>query len=124
MLLLDPRAGSIDYLPRLQSLGADVEHVFPDDRGLHGGKRGVVEWGMLAGGREWTPWLSGKDFVHIGGNMDAKMGLGADTIFLHGGHYMNPAQIWLQHNDTIVFAHDEGFEITGDGQEKIEHMRK
>lgn len=72
-----------------------------------------TEWGMLAGGREWTPWLSGKDFVHIGGNMDAKMGLGADTIFLHGGHYTNPAQIWLQHNDTIVFAHDEGLEITG-----------
>ncbi len=63
-------------------------------------------------GLKWEPWKSGKDIAHIGGNMDAKLGLGADTVVLHGGHYQSPAQVWLQHNDTLVIADDKGLDIT------------
>lgn len=64
------------------------------------------EWVIdgLGGGRPWEPWKSGNDIAHIGGGMDAKLGMGADKVFLHGGHYQTPAQVWVQPDDRVYMA--------------------
>lgn len=57
----------------------------------------------------FTPWKGGQtDTFHVGGSAIVKAGLGADKTVLHGGHYKNPAKVFVQthEKDRVYLAGD------------------